>query len=147
MTDPAPTATLAAMAIEAGMRNLLIDRVTVEVSRELEAAGIPSLVLKGPSIAQWLYDADEVRAYGDTDLLVPHECWGRAVEVLRRLDFTHDISNLAHPGMESHASDPWYRGDDNLDLHSTLFGIGEPPERVWQILRAETTPIRLAGAE
>src|SRR3954447_14600393 len=103
MTDPAPTASLVALAIEAGMRNLLIDRVTVEVSRELEAEGIPNLVLKGPSIAQWLYDNDEVRAYGDTDLLIPHECWSRAVEVLRRLDFTHDISSLAHPRMESYA--------------------------------------------
>jgi hypothetical protein len=142
-----PTASLPVLAIQAALRNVLIDRVTVETSRALAAAGVPSLVLKGPAVAQWLYDSDEVRAYGDTDLLIPHECWERAGEIFQRLGFTHDISSLAHPGMESFASDPWYRGDDNLDLHSTLFGIGEPPERVWGILSEEAMPIRLAGQE
>src|SRR5688500_1357109 len=97
MSDLGAAQGLARQVLQAGMRNLLIDKVTVEVARALHAAGIPHLLLKGPAIAGWLYDRTEVRAYGDTDLLIPHECWEAATGVLQGLGFTHDVENMAHP--------------------------------------------------
>jgi hypothetical protein len=46
------------------------DVATAEVVEALRAAGVRSIVLKGPSIARWLYADGQPRPYGDTDLLV-----------------------------------------------------------------------------
>jgi hypothetical protein len=129
------------------LRNLSVDEVTGEVFRALRAAGIPSLVLKGPAIASWIYDPGEVRGYGDTDLMVSVDDWDRAVRVLRRLGFAHEIEEMGHPRMESIASDPWYRGSATLDLHATLYGIGAPPREAWRVLGATAVPLRVGREE
>jgi hypothetical protein len=148
MSEAGPDQAIAGLNfIQAGMRNVLIDRLTVEVSTALERAEIPNVVLKGPAIAGWLYDRSEVRAYGDSDLLISQRDWERATEVLKSLGFTHDVSDMAHPRMESFASDPWYRGDDNVDLHSTLYGIGADPVKTWAVLSSTAVPIEIGGTE
>jgi hypothetical protein len=147
MPDDDPSAGAAILFIQTGLRNQLIDRVTVEVSEALAAEGIASILLKGPAIATWLYDRSEVRAYGDSDLLIQHDHWTRATALLQRLGFTHDVSEMAHPRMESFASDPWYRGNDNLDLHSIVYGIGANPTRIWSVFSATAVPIEVAGAQ
>lgn len=133
--------------LQAGLRNQLVDRLSVEVSEAMTAAGIPNLLLKGPAIATWLYSRAEVRSYGDSDLLIRHEDWERATQVLQELGFTHDVSEMAHPRMESHASDPWYRGTDNLDLHSTLYGLGASSSRVWSLFWGTSVPLEVAKTE
>jgi len=67
-------------------RALNIDRVTAEVAVAMVAAGIAYVVLKGPSIARWLYPTNG-RTYCDTDLLVPPAEFERAGAVLRSLGF------------------------------------------------------------
>ena len=57
------------------VRNLAIDRLAAEVAAAFAAEGIESMVLKGPVLAEWLYQA-EIRPYGDADLLVPPERLG-----------------------------------------------------------------------
>lgn len=134
--------------ISAGLRNLIVDRITVEVSAAFAEAGIPSVLLKGPAIATWLYEPHEVRAYGDTDLLIPHRDWERAGEVLASLGFVHEISEMAHPRMEGIASDPWYRGEnneDNLDLHATIYGVEADPATTWEVLSSDAVPIEVDG--
>src|SRR4051794_28240694 len=145
MSDVGSAQGFASISIQAGMRNLLIDRVTVEVSRALDAANVPNLLLKGPAIASWLYDRTGVRAYGDSDLLTPHECWDTAIGILQKLGFTHDIENMEHPGMESTASDPWYRNSDNVDLHSTFYGVGAELRKTCALLASTAVPIEVAG--
>ena len=49
---------------------LAIDAVTAQVVTALRANGIRPLLLKGPSIAGWLYGDGAARPYGDSDLLV-----------------------------------------------------------------------------
>jgi hypothetical protein len=147
MAGETPDTGLPGMVVEAGMRALLVDRVTVEVQRALADRGIPSVVLKGPAIAQWLYTDGEVRGYGDSDLLVPHADWTRAGEVLTELGFQNFLSVMAHPRMESIASDPWFRGEQDVDLHSTIYGLAADPAEVWEILSANTAMLPLAGAE
>jgi Uncharacterised nucleotidyltransferase len=49
--------------------SLHLDAVTTEVVLALREAGIPSVLLRGPAIARWLYEDPTERSYVDTDLL------------------------------------------------------------------------------
>ena len=139
--------TVPANFMQAGMQALLIDRVTAEVHGALAAAGIPSIVLKGPAIGNWLYHRNEVRGYGDSDLLVPHDLWHDAGKVLAERGFRNFYENMAHPRMESYASDPWFRGDQDVDLHSTIYGIEAPPEAVWAVLSEDIATMEIGGED
>lgn len=74
---------LARPAVAGAVRVLAVDRVTAEVVPALAAVGIRPILLKGPSIARWLYPSGG-RSYGDTDLLVPPADFARAGSVLER---------------------------------------------------------------
>lgn len=126
-----------------------VDLVTAEVTAALGAAGIPCILVKGPAIATWLYPEDGSRLYGDTDLLLPQLGWGEAMRVLAGLGFEDDLGPLAHPRMESSAGYSWVRPADGaaVDLHLTLFGLGAPPERVWDAFRAGAVGAWVGGAE
>ncbi|HKP21796.1 MAG TPA: nucleotidyltransferase family protein [Thermoleophilaceae bacterium] len=147
MSEHNPRPSVPLPLLGAGLRNLVIDRVTVEVSRAFAARGIPSVVLKGPAIANWLYGPHEVRAYGDTDLLIPHELWSKAVDTLAELGFEGDLEPMGeHPRMASFASHPFVRQTDSLDLHSTLHGVGLAYEDVWPVLSRGVVPMEIGGA-
>jgi hypothetical protein len=126
---------------------LVVDGVTAEVTRALNARGVDCILLKGPAVARWLYDKEEIRPYGDTDLLIPPESWDTAREVLMQLGFRDALGPMAHPRMESFASYPWHRGRDNVDLHATIWGIHVPVEQVWPILSRDTETIGVGGVE
>jgi Uncharacterised nucleotidyltransferase len=128
-------------------RSLALDRESAALAGQLEEAGIPTILLKGPAIATWLYHGRGVRTYGDTDLLVPPDRWELALATLRRLGFEDGLGSMAHPRMESISSHPWARGDQSVDLHCTLWGLEAPPERVWELLSARTEPMNVGGRE
>ncbi len=115
------------------VRNVAIDRLAAEIATAFAAAGIETLVLKGPVLAAWLYPG-EIRPYGDADLMVAPRDWEAAVAILERLGFADHLGPLAHPRMESFASTAFLRGEDNLDLHCVLHGLDGAPERVWAAL-------------
>jgi hypothetical protein len=145
MTGDKTLPSVPAPFLQAGLEALLLDRVTAEVHGALAAAGIPSIVLKGPAIANWLYHGDEVRGYGDSDLLIPHDRWQAAGEVLAQQGFRNFYANMAHPRMESYASDPWFRGDQDVDLHSTIYGIEAPHGAVWGVLSEDQALMEIGG--
>ncbi len=128
------------------VRNLMIDRLAAEIVTAFAAAGIESLVLKGPVLAQWLYP-DEVRAYGDADLMVAPGNWKPAVALLNRIGFSDHLGPMAHPRMESFASTAFLRGEDNLDLHCTLHGLDADPERIWEAFSTGVEGHDIGGAE
>lgn len=130
-----------------GLGMLLRDRMTAELIVDIEAAGIPAILLKGPAIATWLYPGRGVRTYGDTDLLVAPEHWELAMETLASLGFEDDLGSLGHPRMESLTSHPWKRPGHSVDLHCTLWGIETTPERAWEVLSSHTTTMSVGGAE
>ena len=136
---------LSAEMMFAAARNLQIDRVIAEVYGALEAASIDVRLLKGPAIASWLYEEDELRGYGDGDLLVSQAQWENAVSVLRGLGFEEDIGMLNHPNMESFASYPWARGADGIDLHATLAGIDADFATAWTVLSDTPEEIEVGG--
>ncbi len=131
------------------VRNLAIDRLAAEVAAEFAGARIESVVLKGPVLAAWLYPED-VRPYGDADLLVAPERWDDAVAVLVGLGFADRLGPMAHPRMESFNSTAFIRGaadEDNLDLHCAIHGLEAPPERIWAGFGSGAATQEIGGAE
>jgi hypothetical protein len=122
---------------------LAVDAVTAEVAGALGRAGVPSILLKGPTIARWLYGGDRARHYTDSDLLVDTRRLGDAQAVLRGLGFTPAWGPLEHAGMEAPPSAPWSRGPFAVDLHDTLPGATAPREHVWDVLSADTVELAL----
>ena len=129
----------------AAARNLIVDRVTAEVVAELESAGIRPILLKGPSVARWLYH-DAPRMYSDADLLVAPDAADRAEAILSRLGFEPPLP-------ESSADRPWQvhdwrRNADGafVDLHRTIPGVEADPPVVWRALSRDTERLEVAGA-
>jgi Uncharacterised nucleotidyltransferase len=67
-------------------RRHALDRAAAEVWRAFEAAGIPSMLLKGPVTANALYEGEE-RYYSDVDLLVSPRQFEAASVVAAQLGF------------------------------------------------------------
>lgn len=127
-------------------RTLAVDRLTAEVCASLDGAGIESVVLKGPAIAEWLYPG-EVRHYGDSDVMVRPADWRHAVGVLERLGFRSRLEPMDHPRLESFASTAFVSGVDNLDLHRTLQGLEGNPALIAESLIATADRQVVGGAE
>ncbi len=123
--------------------SLHLDRVTAEVVAAMRTGGIRPLLLKGPSIAAWLYRDGSSRPYGDVDLLVEARCRPAAEDVLRGLGFRR-----GQPGWQELAWS-WRRSGDGstVDLHSSIVGADAGPEVVWRTLSQRTEPMRVGGLE
>jgi hypothetical protein len=130
------------------------DRITAEVVTAMNAAGIPNLVLKGPSIARWLYPTGG-RTYGDTDLLVRSQDFVRAEGVLASLGFTdelndvHPLERLLMPREEiAYARRAVTRGvpRGTVDLHHNLPHLPAPEATLWEEFCNGSETILVAGA-
>ncbi len=123
---------------------MAVDHVTEEVVDAFGRAGVPSMLLKGPSIARWLYP-NGGRAYRDTDLLVRADDFARAAGVLRTLGFgapSHALVDHAH----TYAREVGGYAQA-VDLHRTLPYVAAPPTEVWRTLRHEHDTITLGAVE
>jgi hypothetical protein len=126
-------------------RTLAVDALTGEVVAALRAAGLRCMLIKGPTIALWLYDPRAPRSYVDTDLLVAPRDLDAAQRVLEGLGFAPGPADDAVG--EPH-SRPWLRGtQDAVDVHRTLFGAAAAPEVVWRELSATAGRMRLGTVE
>jgi hypothetical protein len=116
----------------------------VAVAERFAHAGIPTILLKGPTLAKWLYDVADPRFYTDADVLVPASEMARAEEILVSLGFVcpHELPH----DKPSHAHE-WIRLADRaaIDLHRSLVGAGAPPGKVWDVLSGRTIPEDIAG--
>jgi hypothetical protein len=131
--------------LEAAARCLFIDGVTAGVVTAWRDRGIESILIKGPTVASWLYGDDLVRSYGDSDLFVRPGDNAGAHTVLQELGFTqYEAPN--DPG--KHTTN-WRRDDGaQVDLHHALFGSWVPAERQWQLLRdGYTETMRVGNAD
>ncbi|MEX2196004.1 MAG: nucleotidyltransferase family protein [Thermoleophilaceae bacterium] len=142
MSVPPPSEALLATA-----RSLAVDRVTGEVVAALRRARVPSLLLKGPTVASWLYDDGAVRSYIDSDLWVPPVQIADAERVLTRLGFEPGVlARPPEPGEVPHAR-PWFRHGSagEVDLHHTVSGVGVAPEEAWKQLSAIAEEMEVGG--
>lgn len=118
------------------MQSLAINGVTAEVSAALDAAGVPSVLLKGPAIARWLYPKGG-RGYGDTDLLIPEVHETGAEETLTSLGFrAAPGTGWPDPGVARNHL--WTRESAVVELHVTLIGLGADHGTVWAALSKGT---------
>jgi hypothetical protein len=132
----------------AAVRVLQIDRVTAGVVVSLGRAGVPSILLKGPSVALWLYPGGAGRPYVDSDLLVPIDRWPAAERTLTEQGFANMQAGASVDEQTPHAS-PWRRSRDGacVDLHRTIAGVGVTPGEAWRVLAAQTASMWVGGAE
>jgi hypothetical protein len=108
--------------VAAVAHKLLADVTTARLLAALRQAGVRAIMLKGPVVAEWLYQG-AVRLYGDCDILVSEEELDAAEAVLEDLGF-------CIVGGEPILNDrPWYarcwtrtRDGPAIDVHRTLSG-------------------------
>ena len=93
-----------------------------------------------------LYDRDEPRARGDSDLIVRAADFTAAKGVLRAEGFALVLDDVNAPEWERHGS-TWRREDPPgvVDLHWTLPGATGKPDAVWAALRRDAVDFPIAG--
>jgi hypothetical protein len=126
---------------------LALDRVVAEATEALEAAGAGVVLIKGPSIAKWLYDPGELRPYGDVDLLVDPAHVGTAREVLRSLGFAPKSIGMSDDPSILSLHDEWVRDGRRIDLNRTLDEVDAAPSRVWSVLRDHLDTMPIGGRD
>jgi hypothetical protein len=136
--DPLPA------GVWTAMQTLALDQAAAAAADRLRTAGIPTLLLKGPSFSRWLYKDESTRTYVDADLLVPFDRADDAESELTRAGFVR-------AGVESIPGDrPRYAVSlrspqgDWIDLHRTLIGVGRP-ERLFATLAEGAQPFEVGG--
>jgi hypothetical protein len=128
---------------QAVLQSLAIDAITVEVSHALAGRRVRTILLKGPTIARWLYPHGPSRTYTDTDLLVAPNSLDQAIQTLEGIGFIRprpivDDATIPH----EHA---WDRGLFRVDLDTTLYGVGVDANRFWAIATSHSEPFSLGG--
>jgi hypothetical protein len=118
-----------------------LDRVAVEILEAFEAAGVESLLLKGPAMARLLYPDGHLRPYSDVDLLVPPSQLACAEDCLRRMacrpfqdPSPHARTWTSPPGAPGH-----------VDLHHSFHYVTVSDQRCWDILSDGSVSIDLGG--
>jgi hypothetical protein len=131
------------VAVVAAAQRLSVDYATASVIRAFDAEGIPCILLKGASIARWLYEPEDARAYADGDLLVPPERFDGAVRVLVKLGFQPELDEAEMPLWWREHALASARAQDGtiIDLHRSLPGALVTGEQLWTALSAATEPL------
>lgn len=128
---------------------LRIDAGAADVIGRFELAGVRALLLKGPSIAQWLYTEADPRAYVDCDLLIAPSDLEVAGEVLGSLSYSCRFDEQGMPSWWREHAGVWLRESDGLtiDLHRTLPGVRVDDDAAWRMLSADADVVVVAGRQ
>jgi Uncharacterised nucleotidyltransferase len=126
---------------------LRTDSDTVEVLAAFERAGVHALLLKGPSVARWLYKDGTERPYFDCDLLVAPGDFEAAERQLRSLGYVPLLDRWGLPTWWYGHAVAWTHpgGRVSVDLHRTLIGVGADYATVWRVLCVDADEIPVAG--
>jgi hypothetical protein len=133
-------------------RLMQLERHLARVLTALSASGVPTLVLKGPALANTIYPKSTLRPYGDIDIVCHEEDWTATHETMLQLGY-QPVDGLTAPPPKVWARKAYYhtqyfRADQSVlvEVHYDLWQIGLRPrlgERFWK--RAQ--PVTIAGAE
>ena len=124
------------------LRTLLLDAVAARSAGLLAERGVPCILLKGRVLANWLY-ADEVRDYGDVDLLVPPALRDDAVDVLGSVGYRHRLAGAAPAEYGTNELELVGPNGVCIDLHHTLLGV--PAAQCWAVLSQHTEQMTVGG--
>ena len=123
-----------------------IQLLHAEVCWTLDRAGVRALIIKGPTIADWLYPRED-RVSADADLLVPPTEYEAAVAALAERGFVDYADGVRDSERTPHAvtftrTDP-HVGGHQVDLHRYFPGIEADPgvafEALWDRREAAET--------
>lgn len=123
---------------------LVRDAECARVVGALEAEGQEVVVLKGPSVAAWLYDPAYERAYTDIDILVDPGAVDEVERTLREKGYRR-------LGVELPMDRPWYArsymgaSGCPVEVHRTLPGVGVSPADAWSTLSGRTVSMEVGG--
>jgi hypothetical protein len=147
MADFDQTANLQHTKVSQAAAKLRLDAATAEVLQAFLEGGVEAAILKGPSLAGWLYPADW-QHYSDADILIRPTDEGRAAAVLAELGFELGLEDHAMPAWWREHGTDWVRPADAaaIDLHRRLLGVGIAPDIAWELLSADREVISLGGA-
>lgn len=126
-------------------RALLLDRAAAKAVQTLGSAGVPSILLKGAAIANWLYADGSVRPYSDIDLLVSPADFDRAQVVLAELGYRPRVAGADPSELGAKELDLIGSNRICIDLHHGLIGASGPSQQVWEILASHTTVMSVGG--
>lgn len=130
----------------AGAR-LRTDAGTAEVLDRFDRARVRALLLKGPSIASWLYADPAERPYYDCDLLVGPADFDAAERALRSLGYVPMVDRWGLPTWWYGHAVAWTHPDGrvSVDLHRTLIGVRADHATVWRVLSSGVDEILVGG--
>ena len=126
------------------IRGLRLDIVTAEVASSLDPQ-LVFILLKGPSIARWLYPGLADRSYVDVDILIDPADLKRASACLVQMGFSTPVPELSLS--RPRAGHEFARSSDGaaVDLHTHIEGIGLTPAQAWRVLSSRTESMSIAG--
>jgi hypothetical protein len=126
---------------------LAVEATAAEVAEMFRLAGIRAILLKGPSLARWLYDQPSTRVSVDVDLLIAIADRARAEGVLAGIGFSPFPSNVA--GGDAGPASAWDRDTSpvSVDLHVNLPGVGVSSDVAWTLLSSDTEVLVVRGIE
>lgn len=129
----------------AAARRLQVDHAAGEAITALERAGIPCILLKGASIARWLFSAEDARTYSDCDLLVEPSQLNSAVAVLTGLGYEPELDESAMPSWWREHAITAQRAADGaiIDVHRSIQGVYVSDDHAWTILSQVTDTLLL----
>lgn len=135
-----------------------LDVKGAEIRQAFNAAGIRTVLLKGPALGYLLYPTSGSRSYSDVDLLVDPAALEGAEKILAALGFRR--FDEESPGRQtdaaigravgaqgaSHAA-AWLREQDSffIDLHDSLPQIGVPANLAWRRITQHLDLLTVAG--
>jgi hypothetical protein len=127
-------------AVSAAAARLRIDYTAAAAIRGLDAAGIPCILLKGASVAHWLYEPEDAREYGDCDLLVPPGEFATALQALTKLGFAPELDEAEMPSWWREHALATIRQTDGIaiDVHRSLPGVQVTDAQLWAALSVTT---------
>jgi hypothetical protein len=126
---------------------LILDAACTKIVQHLEDRGHRPIMLKGATIASWIYPDPSERVYSDLDILVPPGERQDVVAALREIGFRSLVDDAmlqtSSPEEEPLVDSRGVR----IDLHVALKGVGLDPERAWHVLDRHTAPCSWSGFE
>jgi hypothetical protein len=113
---------------------LLLDDACRKIVEHLTAAQQPFLMLKGATIATWLYDDPVSRTYSDLDILIPPEHQAAVVRLLGQMGYRPILDAAALEVISPEEQPLQDERGVTVDLHVAIKGIKAPPQRAWTVL-------------
>jgi hypothetical protein len=125
-----------------------LELLHAEVCWALDALDVDALVIKGPSISEWLYPEGE-RESTDVDLMLRPSQWDAATSILEGRGFEPTYSGFRETETALHSLDLQRtnaeQGLHGLDLHHYFPGIEADPEEAFNVLWEARLPGEQAG--